>query len=527
MEAEETLKLKTLKLKDYKNLRDFEISFSSGNSPYTVLIGQNGTGKSNLFETIGRIFYSLSFGESVNFSYSLDYFVKNYLVSIECNLDKSRFKTTAIVEKIGISSSRKRIPLKYLLKFGENGDRLLPSLIFGYYSGLCSRFQEPFMDYQKKFTNQGKKIEAGNFMPRYMMYCSSDQADLLLIGLKAHDIFEGNKVSVLDTLGIEGIDELRLKLRPPAKFDPRTDLPATMGLKGSLKDLVTAFNNFSDGVPTSDSQDPKSSKIYRFTDKGLGNLAEMASKRNTNLFSLLYEARHQGILENAIFDLVIRGGHNIHHDVLSEGQRQLLLVLGMLKFSRHDEALFLLDEPDTHLNPQWQYGYLNLIREWTSGATDSANCHVIVTSHNPLTISSLQKDEVRVLFLDKMGNIRSLSPYVSPRGMGFTSTLTEIFGLASSLDSDTQSKLDERDFLLLLEKRTNEQNSRLMILNDELVRLGFMYEDREPTYQKFLHAMHDFRNANTAPLSPDEIEVRRKTLEELYKVIYFSREDGK
>ena len=38
---------------------------------------------------------------------------------------------------------------------------------------------------------------------------------------------------------------------------------------------------------------------------------------------------------------------------LSDGEQQLLTVLGLLKFTKENESLFLLDEPDTHLNPAW------------------------------------------------------------------------------------------------------------------------------------------------------------------------------
>ena len=39
---------------------------------------------------------------------------------------------------------------------------------------------------------------------------------------------------------------------------------------------------------------------------------------------------------------------------LSDGEKQYLMVLGLLRFTREDETLFLLDEPDTHLHPRWQ-----------------------------------------------------------------------------------------------------------------------------------------------------------------------------
>lgn len=46
---------------------------------------------------------------------------------------------------------------------------------------------------------------------------------------------------------------------------------------------------------------------------------------------------------------------------LSDSERQLLMVLGLTRISRGKRVLFLLDEPDTDLNPAWQLDYLKLI----------------------------------------------------------------------------------------------------------------------------------------------------------------------
>src|SRR5260370_95751 len=73
--------------------------------------------------------------------------------------------------------------------------------------------------------------------------------------------------------------------------------------------------------------------------------------------------------------------------------------------SRGKRALFLLDEPDTHLNPLWQHSYLNLIQDWTGIAGDADNCQILVTSHNPLTIAALGRDEVRVRRFDKLSGV--------------------------------------------------------------------------------------------------------------------------
>ena len=54
------MKLRNLKIAQFKNLRNFEIDF--GSQPFTtVLLGQNGTGKSNLLEALIIIFRELRF----------------------------------------------------------------------------------------------------------------------------------------------------------------------------------------------------------------------------------------------------------------------------------------------------------------------------------------------------------------------------------------------------------------------------------------------------------------------------------
>ncbi len=52
------MRIDSLKIGRYKNLRDFEIDFDETQLT-SVLIGENGTGKSNLFEAIVLIFRNL------------------------------------------------------------------------------------------------------------------------------------------------------------------------------------------------------------------------------------------------------------------------------------------------------------------------------------------------------------------------------------------------------------------------------------------------------------------------------------
>lgn len=105
----------------------------------------------------------------------------------------------------------------------------------------------------------------------------------------------------------------------------------------------------------------------------------------------------------------------------------------------------------------------------------------MLTSHNPLTITALSRDKVRVIARTDDGRMTAAAPYADPRGMGFTATLTEIFGLATTYrDVETEHLVDERDAACADAKRDDGQQRRLIELNDQLARLGFLNEDREP-----------------------------------------------
>jgi hypothetical protein len=79
--------------------------------------------------------------------------------------------------------------------------------------------------------------------------------------------------------------------------------------------------------------------------------------------------------------------------------------------------------------------------------------------------------------------------------------------------------VDERNELVQLVDRSDAQQRRLIALNDQLARLGFLSEDREPLYQDFLRAWHDLRYADRPPLTPAHVEARRRAMKALIRQI--------
>jgi predicted ATPase len=99
---------------------------------------------------------------------------------------------------------------------------------------------------------------------------------------------------------------------------------------------------------------------------------------------------------------------------LAEGERQLLTVLGLMRFTAEKEALFLLDEPDTHLNPAWCLDYLDNLRKY---GAEPPNSQIIMTTHSPLTFAGMDKNEVVVMERGTDGRIFAEHPTTAPNGV--------------------------------------------------------------------------------------------------------------
>ena len=191
---------------------------------------------------------------------------------------------------------------------------------------------------------------------------------------------------------------------------------------------------------------------------------------------------------------------------LSEGEQQLLMVLGLLRFTREDESLFLLDEPDTHLNPAWSVGYLQLIREIGGAQTNS---HVIMATHDPLVISGLDRSQVRLLVRDEgTGRIRAEQPDSDPKYMGIPALLlSEVYGLRSVLPPATMELLGRKRSLAAKENLTDADRRELQYLDEKLKSADLLAENRDPMYRDFVQAyalLQHERGLDKPVLTPSE-----------------------
>jgi len=538
----------------YRNLKNVTVDFDKG-SLTTVVIGENGSGKSNLIEAIVEVFRAWTLGvqKELRFRYSIFYVQRGVKIQVRSD-DGLAFDTDANPElKTHVRLDQlatTRMPGPIIADPDKPDDivsEFFPDFIFGYYSGSGRRLEKLFDAHQSRYYARINKArpeaeyeEARE--ARSLFYCRPIHGVLGLFSYLAKPGKDNDAKALLtEKLGITGFHSALAHFKEPSWF-PGSKVAAVReagnvwGAHGpagkcarALKDA--AFHPLELEGTVVDDYRRKASKEAQLAcflrdEKALSAFAANYES-DQDLFAALEAADISDLFREMIVWVTRKDDAtgDISFSDLSDGERQLLMVLGMIRVSRGKEALFLLDEPDTHLNPAWQLTYLDLIREWTEVAADEDKCQIIMTTHNPLTIAALTKKEVRVMQMADDGQVKVSEPYADPRGLGFTSTLTEIFGLPTTLDPETQKQIDERNRLARLEERSDQQERELIAINDRLDRLGFMHESRDPLYDDFLKAVHDVKYADRPPMSQDQIEKRRLAMQALIKSL--TEEKGK
>lgn len=221
-------------------------------------------------------------------------------------------------------------------------------------------------------------------------------------------------------------------------------------------------------------------------------------------------------------------GGKVSFTQLSEGELQMLTVLGLMRITREDHCLFLLDEPDTHLNPIWKLRYFDDIEGVLSadaGQLMQGESQILITTHDPMMVGSLKREQVHILRRNGQRTVAE-TPDEHPQGMGVTGLLkSELFGLSSTLDIETERRLFRRNELFVKSPRTPEEDAELSRLSSELADLGFSTADfRDPDYALFVRKMAQHRKFRKPTLTPEEQAEQDRIADDIIDEIL--REEG-
>lgn len=525
------MQIQRLYIKHYNNLKNFTFE-PNQTEPTTVVLGRNGAGKSNLIEAIVEIFRDLENREPSSFYYELEYTCYQKDIKVICNPDKKNNKLDTYVSKAKLTKEQ----------FLGMKDEILPKHVFAYYSGWNKRLEKLFDKPANSLYNAWKSGSASDNIPlRRMFYCRKDYSQLVLLAFFLLDENKEVKDFLRDYLNIDDLVSALFVMQRPFWRDNKS-VSENDRMEGDPKFWFAkgAFLNFldrlwrhalapirSEETKTVDFRERKkdSEHVYLYI-KNKDVLKEMKypGEDETHFFAHLEGLYLCDLLDEVRVTVKHTKAGKIRFDSLSEGEQQLLTVLGLLHFTKDEESLFLLDEPDTHLNPSWTYDYLSLITKQVSGK----NSQLLIASHNPLMIASLRKEQVRLLEkvdADDDYKITANQPEEDPIGMGVDGLLqSEIYGMRTVLAPEIIDKIDARQKLLAMHRQTSKVKKDIENLSDELAELGISLSHPNPYFDRFAKALSRNELFHKPKLDKSEIKSLEDFTDDLLKNI-ISEED--
>lgn len=531
----------------FKNLKNVCIDFDE-KEWITVVIGWNGTGKSNVLEALAVIFLDLlDLKQNPKFSYEIIYKIgkasnqktikvvadpdsppkeqlKVYIKTQNIISSKS-IQTELFEESSDLSSSESYSDLKLNEFLIEDSD-YLPKYIFSYYSGHSERMFKIFEPALKDHYNKLMKFELSdkNFIrPKFYALPEHSQFVLLSFLSQLDDSSIGLKF-LEEHFGIDpenALHSVLFILRQPPWNGQATGDKRVWGTVGDAQTFLSKLYEISLAPITLKQSEHQyiwsnKSKSYEYKYlylKDPKDIKQLGYKTPRALFNAIESVFISLLIKEIRVRVKLKkNSNNVVFQELSEGEQQLLTVLGLLKFTAGEESLFLLDEPDTHLNPKWSVDYIKYLKMFISNdqSDEDQTSHIVLTTHNPIAIAELEKQQIQILHRKDDQKIYADQPDQDPKGMGYAGIITsDMFGLGSSLDKQTNELLIEYQKLVIKPKvdKTPEDKQRQKELREYLENLDFNFDFKDRLKREFMRARFDLTHGieyTDQPIVTDE-----------------------
>ena len=165
-----------------------------------------------------------------------------------------------------------------------------------------------------------------------------------------------------------------------------------------------------------------------------------------------------------------------HKEILlkgfSDGEHQFIHTMAICVLLKDSDSLILLDEPETHFNPNWRSRFISMLDETLRNGCSSSNndietCNflkeVLITSHSPFIISDCLPHHV--LILHKNENGETVAETASRRmirtyGTSVNVLTAEIFG-----NSDTIGRRAYMEMQKIKKDKKDDRNAAIREIN--------------------------------------------------------------
>ncbi|MDP3301489.1 MAG: restriction system-associated AAA family ATPase [Sulfuricurvum sp.] len=486
------MKLLHFKLKDqYKSIDAFDYEFRTITDNFDsfspiCFVGLNGSGKSNIIEALSEVFcyldlFILDYDNtpkwakisplSFEIEYILAFTTQTKHIKIECAVNKKPFFFT--IHEDG--KLKEEIP----------SQDLLPSRIIGYSSGHNESISYSYLKNQGFYANEVTKIALSerkkeNLPHTLSLFMDYEVNSLILITnyLFKHDtnVFK-NLIRIEQPTSFE----INIKLSAPSKRDvvltPELDdvinklKQAAISSTGDFKkewNLYFIINDSTIEAIQTLFQGPIDffTSLYKLS--LLNSLRLTGSERNFYTSKLkddsLKERAPVVPKENKVFNIdqlklqLTIPSIEIDYSGLSDGEHQFIHIFGTIMLFNEPNCLFLLDEPESHFNPNWRSKFIQL----ANNVLQNNLSEFILSTHSPYVISSAKKEHV-LKFSRQEDKVVYFEPTRETFGATFEEILEQLFDIENSISSYSKEYIDNlivsQDLFKMEEAVSNIANS--------------------------------------------------------------------
>lgn len=385
------MRLKYVLIKEYKNLKDFDISFD-GSSFIDVFVGKNGSGKSNFFEALIKIFQHIVEFKSGKFICDFNFTVKYEIAgeNVELKWENGILKF----------NGRKRTTTTTIPK---------PDNVIIYYSGHNKTVLSLVNEYEKEFSS--RIINASFQESRYFIGIGPEYKELLLTMLLVQEQESKAKEYIVNKLGINTIsNEIFVILKRPlyainvdgtkkSSFninfydDENERYWKPKGITKTFLDrLHRCINTVTSGPVRSEGYFSEEDKYRLYFD--ISRIwSEFSDYTPQDLFRQFDNLKTLGMLEQISISVKLFNGQEAKIQNFSDGQFQSIYIYSIIEFFKDRNILSLLDEPDAFLHPEWQQVFFDQISQISN---QSIHNHILISTHSASTLIPFDDNNINL-----------------------------------------------------------------------------------------------------------------------------------
>jgi restriction system-associated AAA family ATPase len=226
--------------------------------------------------------------------------------------------------------------------------------------------------------------------------------------------------------------------------------------------------------------------------------------KGTNLSDLLPKPSADGIvfkIDNILFKK-LNTIEPVAYKQLSDGEHQLLHVMGTLMLIQESDVLFILDEPETHFNPEWRAKMISLIMQ--NNGNNNNEQDYFITSHSPFIISDCKPNNVYIF--NRQGTKMTVETAAKKRLNTFGASVNvlteEVFNKNESIADYSLATLNE------IKNRSFKSLSAIQKAKDDARILGDSVE-KTLLFRKLLMLEDELKKKVTKKVSKSAVAKRK------------------